>query len=270
MKKLCPYLLVLLLFTARTSPAQISPPGLGTANTAAWMALGVKQDLDSAKQKQLVTYLGMGRKSDPDNDNPYHKPAIFVVNEEFYHQFKKHWQYSVALSYRRQNEYAHTAPFEKADPGIRQELRAYGRLSYLLKKSRVKFVGTLRQEFRSFFAPGFTPWREDMQLRTRLRAQLTLELDAHKTHRLVGSAEALFASSHENAWSAFAYGESRFCAYYSLSPQHIPFMFDLGYMKDVIGQNHVEQVDYIAVDVIWLNPFVLAHHGHKGHEHVFH
>lgn len=58
--------------------SQISPPGLGKAHTADWFALGIRQDLDTLDIKgwQSLSYVGMGRKSNPDNYDPHYKPAI--------------------------------------------------------------------------------------------------------------------------------------------------------------------------------------------------
>lgn len=99
-----------------SASAQISPPGLGLANSASWFAVGVRQELDTLKAWQSVTYIGIGRKSNPDNYNPLAKPAILVMNQEFYHQFHHHWQYSFALSYRRQDEYEKLSPYEHESP----------------------------------------------------------------------------------------------------------------------------------------------------------
>ncbi len=53
--------------------AQISPPGLGDANTAFWSAFGVKRNLDSLGKKQTMSYIAIGRKSSPDHDNMFAK-----------------------------------------------------------------------------------------------------------------------------------------------------------------------------------------------------
>src|SRR6478609_6797214 len=105
--------------------AQISPPGLGVAHTAQWVALAVRQKLDSANTKQLVSYVGLGRISNPDDYNPVEKSAIFVLNQEFYNQFREHWQYSLALSYRNQREYESVPPYEEGVPSAKQEFRIY-------------------------------------------------------------------------------------------------------------------------------------------------
>lgn len=70
--------------------AQISPPGLGRGHTANWVALGISKDLDSLKRWSSVSYVGLGRKSNPNNYNPLYKSVILVLNQEFYYRFHKH------------------------------------------------------------------------------------------------------------------------------------------------------------------------------------
>ncbi|MCB9188140.1 MAG: DUF2490 domain-containing protein [Flavobacteriales bacterium] len=241
---------------------QISSPGLGKTNTADWIAFGVRQELDTIEGKgwQSMTYAGLGRKSNPDNYNLFYKPAIFIVNQEFYHQFHNDWQYSLALSYRRQDEYFDTPPYEHETPRIKQEFRIYGRFSYIFKTPRIKFIPTFRQEFRKFCSPDFKNITENFQLRSRLRLQLTVYLDKNKTHRLIASSEQLFSVSKEttsNTWTNFNYRESRFSFYYSISPQALPLIFSLGYMNNLVGNKTTFDAHYLAFDIIVENPFNL-------------
>jgi len=238
--------------------AQISPPGLGKAHTADWLAVGIRQDLDSLKKWQSMSYIGMGRKSSLTDYNPFDKSSILVLNQEFYYRFHEHWQSSFALSYRRQDEYSDQYPFDHENPAFEQEFRAYSRFSYVLENARLKFVPTFRQEFRKFYTPTFTREIESFQLRSRLRLQLTLNLDAAKVHRLIVSSEQLFSASKLSApsqWTRLGYRESRFVGYYSLAPKSLPFIFDLGYMANRLGTTSPTYVHYLALDVIWKNPF---------------
>ncbi len=246
--------------TASLSWSQISPPGLGKANSASWFAVGIRQEMDTVEGSgwQSMTYVGVGRKSTPTSINPLQKSAILVLNQEFYHQFHKNWQYSVALSYRRQDEYQKDAPFYHDRPNIEQEFRLYGRIAHTFKFNRVKLVPTLRQEIRKFYTPDFKNPEEALQLRTRFRLQLKVNLDKSKQHRLIIGSEQLFATSRDfDSWSNFTYKESRFTLYYSLSPKNIPLIFNLGYMADLIGYQHPYNVNYVAFDVIIENPFKL-------------
>jgi hypothetical protein len=207
-----------------------------------------------------MSYIGSGRKSNPDTYNPLFKQAILVINQEFYHQFHRHFQYSFAVSYRREHEYSDSKVYEYQDQGLRHEARLYGRFSYILRTEHTKFVSTFRQEFRKFYAPGFTIASENFQLRTRLRLQLTVSLDPQKTHRIIAGSEQLFSAAREtnsNYWNAFNYRESRFSLYYSYSPQKLPFIFNVGYMHDLVGYRQPFSVHYLAFDIIIENPFKL-------------
>lgn len=238
---------------------QISPPGLGAGNTASWLAFGVRQELDTLKEWQSMTYVGLGRKSNPDNYDPMFKSAILVLNQEFYHQFHKK-QYSFALSYRRQDEYLDNKPYEHDNPNLKQEFRVYGRLSYIFKTERLKFVPTFRQEIRKFFAPNFSDISENFQFRSRLRLQLTVNIDKLKRHRLIFGSEQLFSISKKNvpnSWTDFNYRESRFTLYYSFSPQSSPLIFSVGYMNNLVGNKQTYDVNYLAFDIVWENPFKL-------------
>lgn len=254
-----------ILFQVSQSFSQISPPGLGKANSASWFAIGIRQELDTVEGKgwQSMTYAGMGRKSNPDNLNLLQKPSIFVVNQEFYHQFHKNWQYSMALSYRKQQEYDDNhAPYSLESPKFKQEFRTYGRISYNYKLNRIKLVPTFRLEFRKFYTPDFHDFSENFQFRSRLRLQLKVNLDQHKIHRLILSSEQLFSISKKlgaNNWTDFNYRESRFSLYYSLSPLKIPLIFNLGYMMNLVGNTKPYVVHYLAFDVIIENPFKLIH-----------
>lgn len=251
-------ILFLLAFTS--SYAQLSPPGLGKAKTASWFAFGIKQALDTVHKKESTTYIGIGRKSSPENTNPFNKMGILVLNQEFSNHYAKNWQYSYAISYRRSNEYESTAPYQTADPAIEQEFRIYGRYTYLTEFGAVKWKNTFRQEYRKFFTPDFTKSNEDYQFRTRLKSQINIDLGTQKLHHIIGSAEALFAISKENRptseWTKFSYKESRFGLYYQLTPREIPFTFDFGYMYNLIGKGtKTSGVNYLAIDVVWNNPF---------------
>ncbi|PIB35858.1 hypothetical protein BFP72_10860 [Reichenbachiella sp. 5M10] len=252
-------LLLLSLSLCNHSYGQLSPPGMGVVHTAEWFALGLQQKLDAAGRIKSMTYLGMGRTSNPDNYNPSQRPSIWVLNQEVSHRYSKHWQYSLALSYRRQHRYALLPPFESETPDFKQELRFYGRYSYILENTRLKFASTLRQELRLFYTPEFHAWESNLQFRTRLKAKLTVNLDQHKTHQVLSSLEMLLSMSHsqtnQEEWDTFDYKESRFCFYYAYSPQRTPVTVHIGYMNDFIGKKVFTNAHYLALDLIVKNPF---------------
>lgn len=242
--------------------SQITSPGIGRNNAAAWFAAGVRQDLDSTGHKELMTYVGFGRSTQPNSYNLVQRPAIFVVNEEFHHRFARHWQYGIGLSYRRQNLYEKSAPYSRLNPSIMQEIRFYGRISYVYELPRTKFTFTLREEMRNFFEPDFSTVNKNIQLRTRVRAQVKFNLDRRRVHRIELSAEPLFASQHKlsnRAWSNMDYTETRFTCYYSYAPRKIPFVFDIGYMNYLVGKTKAASTHYIGIDVVWNNPFGKPH-----------
>lgn len=254
-------LLFLLGFTGYAVKAQISPPGLGEANTAFWGAFGIRRKLDSLGKKQALSYIAVGRKSSPDNDNLFSKQAIFVLNHEVYHSFAPHQQYSYAVSYRRQNEYRSIAPYDKE--GTEQEFRLYGRYAYSFNMgSSWKWKNTVRQEFRKFFDADFHNAEENFQLRTRLKSQVTYNLSEKDSQKLALSVEGLFSTSYMNEperhWTPFGYKEMRIALYYMFNIPNSPFSMDIGYMDDLINGSHSASkggVHYLAADLIWNLPY---------------
>ncbi|MCC6599074.1 MAG: DUF2490 domain-containing protein [Crocinitomicaceae bacterium] len=252
-------LLVFVLY-CHLAITQITPPGLGDTKMAGWIATGVRQALDTSGSKHSVIYFGAGRISTPSSFNPYNKPAIIILNKEFYNRFHKHWQYSLAVSYRRQNEYRKIPPYEEGNPSVKQEFRAYGRFSHLFSVSDLKVVTTARQEFRRFYTMDFSDWKESRQLRSRARVQLSYEVNGEKKHRLVSAAEALFVSSKRTdptaEWSRLRYNECRLSFYYSHRPEGLGLTCNIGYMYNLVGQKS-KAIDghYIGFDVIWENLF---------------
>lgn len=232
---------------------QVSPPGLGIAHTAEWFALGVKTPLNTSGSWQSLSYLGLGRKSNPDEYDPVRKSAITVLNQEFYHQLKNRFQYSFALSYRRQDAYAAEPPFKHEEPAIEQEFRLYGRLYYTIPLHAYRLAFVYRQELRKFFTPDFSPAEESFQFRSRFRVQLSRSLDDAANHKLIAGAEMLLANSRETAakkWSGLAYTEARFTFYYSVKVKNSPLQVDIGYMNNLIGTIQLHDVHYIAADLI--------------------
>ncbi|MFC3160917.1 Protein of unknown function [Chryseobacterium arachidis] len=258
-KALC--LLISLLFLNNFLQAQISPPGLGDANTAFWSAFGVKRNLDSLGNKQTLSYVAIGRKSSPDNENLFSKQAIVVLNHEVYHSFDPHQQYGYAISYRRQPKYESEAPYEKE--GTEQEFRLYGRYAYTFNfGEKWKFKNTIRQEFRKFFDADFHDVDEDFQLRTRLKSQVTYHLSQKNNQKLALSVEELFSASYLNEptakWTSFGYREMRIAAYYIFNIPNSPFTVDIGYMDDLIRDSksiHKGGVHYFAADLVWNLPY---------------
>ncbi len=255
MKKNLLTALIILCFSFKGF-SQLSPPGLGNTHTASWTAIGVKEHFGSLNA--LVVYAGMGRVSGPDSNNPLNKPSIGVLNAEMYHTLGKGWKYSYALSYRRQSQYSDAYPHHLENPAVKQEFRAYGRLSYTFKSGNgTKYSLTLRQEVREFFDPAFDAVSNELQLRTRLKAGAWLPLGEGRDG-ITATAEALFSitDGHGQGWGNYGYKESRFCLYYTFVPQASHMVLDVGYMNDLMGEGHnMADASYVAVDVVLLDVF---------------
>lgn len=246
--------IVCLAFSLKTF-AQLTPPGLGETRSAFWSAVGVSQKLDEKNTSK--TYFGTGYISGTENNNLLNAPSIMVLNQEFYHRLNSKWQYSYALSYRRQHEYDENFNVP-LDMGIKQEFRIYGRVGYTVALGKVKWTTTLRQEVRKFYTDDFDQVTDGLQLRTRLKTQLFIPLDNDSENTIMGSAEALFAMSKDSneGWSSPEYKEARFCLYYSYSPESMPVTFDVGYMNDLMGNGHdTSDAGYLAMDIIIKDPF---------------
>ena len=250
--------LLTLLSTRLT--AQIIPPGLGKTNTSSWLALGFKQDLDTLAIGgwESTTYIGLGTVSHAHQSNPFEDVGIWVINQEFYHNFAKNWQYSLALSYRQQNLFSSTLPFKRLEPRYKQEFRWYGRLSYAFKFDNFTITPTFRQEVIKYFTPSFDNYDESWRIRSRFRLKFALPLTPDKSQQLLLYSEQLFSISQNGntkKWDHFSYADSRFALYYSLKPKSHPLTYNLGYMHNLIGTQDTFSGHYFALDIIWKNPF---------------
>lgn len=248
-----------LLFLPVFASGQIIPPGLGDVDAGSWMALGLKQNMGKENSGWTSsTYIGAGRKSTPDRKNPFEKHAILVLNQEFYHRFHSRWEYSIAASYRRQDLYKEDAPATHDDPRFKQEMRLYGRMSYLLNISALEITPTFRQEVMKYYTPDFSDFSESMRIRSRFRIKLSFPFDTAKVHRLSLYSEQLFSMSQSGIsgdWGPFQYSDSRFAAYYTFSPRQAPFSVNIGYMCNVAERRSDNTGHYVGVDLILKNIF---------------
>ncbi|MFD1553286.1 hypothetical protein DNU06_06380 [Putridiphycobacter roseus] len=255
-------LIGLLFFTLLCQPvcwSQISPPGLGKVNAAEWMAVGLKQKIGTKWHLNAATYFGMGRSSLPDNYNPFKRPVLFVLNQEFSHSFKNKWTYSVAVSARIQERYNSTFPYELANPAVKKERRFYSRFTYAKALNKLKYAFTFRPEMRFFNYALVNVNLESAQLRFRFNAKAYYYLNTLKTHKLISSAEMLFASSKRinEDWGQLGYKECRFCLYYSIYIPKQKMEINFGYMNEIIDLSNVTDVNYLAFDVTIIDPFHL-------------
>lgn len=260
MTKTTIFLIALLTFNpSNLLKAQIAPPGLNNTNVAAWFAFGLKQNIDTAGKVQSTTFVGWEGIGNPTYNNPFQKTGIFMLSEEVSHRFLKNWQYAFGFIYMRQNFYNTTKPYDNLTPYVRQEFRLYGKFAYTYSTSRINFTTNITPEFRKFYDPNFKHWRESVQLRTRLKFHLQLNLTKDKQHRLTASTELFFTASKlivpSKTWKTMDYKETYFYLAYTFAPKKTPFLFSLGYMNDLIGKQKAYSIHYFGFDVIWMNPF---------------
>ncbi len=211
-------------------------------------------DTIEGKGWQDMLYVGVGFKNN--KNNLKYQKAIFVLNNEIYHQFHTNWQYSMALSYRKQERFDALTPQLHDSIPFMHEFRVYGRFSYIYKYHFFKLIPTFRQELRNFYLDNLP---RKQQLRTRFRLQAKFNLDKTKSNRIILGSEQFWASNFINTWQKLKYSESRFTAYYSYSPQKSNIIINLGYMLNTIGLKNIKTVNYLAFDIIWENPFGLIH-----------
>lgn len=257
LKKLISVSSIILLTS--TLNAQIIPPALGETNINSWLAIGVKQKLDTLQIGgwESTTYLGIGSVSHVHQSNPFEDLGILVVNQEFFHNFSENWQYSLALSYRQQNLFQKDSPFERADQRYKQEFRWYGRLSHSFKLNKWTITPTFRQEVIKYFTPEFKNHLESWRLRTRFRLKFAFALNTDKSQQLIAYSEQLFSVSQSGLtkkWDRFEYKDSRFALYYSVTPSKHPLIYNVGYMLNLIGTKNIFSSHYLALDIIWKNP----------------
>ncbi len=249
-----------LVISAFQLNAQITPAGLGKTNTAFWTVVSFRQDLDTAKKWQSVTYLGVSSVSGQGSYDPFQHKGIIVLNQEFYHQIHKNFQMSYAVSYRSQYEYLEEPPYDPRPQEFFREFRFYTRLIASHAPPRVRFAFTTRFDFRSFTTPEMKTHRETFQFRTRFRGQVILNLTKDKVHRGIFAAEALISTKYSEipspTWSPFAYKDARFALTYSLSPKNHPIIYNTGFMFNLIdtGKNAF-LATFFNVDIVIKNLF---------------
>lgn len=243
---------------ATASFAQISPPGLGEVSFGNWYAIGLRQDLLS--NLESMTYIGTGFKTDEGSSSLFAKPAIFVVNQEFYYALSKHWKASLAGSYRVQNEDAIEIADLQTKSFREHEFRLYGRISHTSAIGRFKWTQTFRQEVRRFMNTDWHTTSYPLALRSRLKTQLSTSLDKNKQHTLTAGTEILFATKKSNEsqkWSSLAFNETRLTLFYTYRFIDQPIALSIGYMDNLIKEDNLGANHYLSLDMVIENPFEL-------------
>ncbi|MPR34728.1 DUF2490 domain-containing protein [Salmonirosea aquatica] len=242
--------------------AQLSPPGLDGTRAVAWGAVGFSQAL--GKKITLIAYGGLGRLGDPTHWAPLQKPGIGVYNQEFQYKLSTQWQASLAQSFRVQNLYSEDEPYEAEDPSQRFELRYYARLYYKRSLGKLAATYSFRPEVRTFYAPSWEAASRPLELRFRLKGQVSLPLDDHKANFIIGANEILTALDeyrskvpldHHHTWSTYHFTEDRLALYFRHVFRQSDVTLDVGVMEQFKSGGHFEPVSYLAFDVLFQNPF---------------
>ncbi|WP_207435593.1 DUF2490 domain-containing protein [Sabulibacter ruber] len=244
---------ILFILLISSAHAQISPPGVGSTKGVSWGAIGLTQHLGTRWVSS--TYVGVARESDPDNWALFKKQGLLVLNEEISYGVNSHWQFSVAGSFRRQNEYSSEPPYEREDPAHKKEVRFYSRLQYKHQLKRVAITYTFRPEWRSFYQSSETPLATPKEIRIRLKAQASIPLNQAHSNFLIGGNEVLTVTdkTKENTWSAYHFTEDRLSLYFRHVFAHSPLSVDLGLMEQFKPHGH--KTSYLAFDVQLQDPF---------------
>jgi hypothetical protein len=236
--------------------AQISPPGLDDPHAAFWSAIGFSEKL--SERWNLTIYAGAARESNPDDYALLRKPAIFVLNQETRYTFNKNWSLSLCTSYRTQNRYEEVDPFEKADPDKRNEVRYYLRLYYRHSIRKFSFAYSFRPEFRTYYGEHGRLWRPvDEEVRLRLKAQVSVPLNASKSNQFILANEFLTATDHiddrASHWTRYKFTENRLTTYFRHVFGKPSMVADLGIMHQLRSDGRYTA--HLSVDLIFQNIF---------------
>lgn len=254
-------ILFIFMITLLTANAQITPAGFDNTKFVSWQAFGVKQTLDTLNKKSILVYLGGGLESRLDDLNLFERPGIFVSDQRFQHKFHANWKYNIGLSYRKQHHYSSEFPYDHESPSIVNEIRTYSTIAYSNSIKKMTWELAFKEEFRTFFTKEQIKPKYPINLRSRLKLKLKWNLDDRKKHGIIFQAESLFSIGRENTvnhlWSQFKYSDSRLSLFYTYSPKNIPFNFEFGYMNELRGIKNKEDINFLAFNIIWINPFNL-------------
>jgi hypothetical protein len=253
---------VLIVVTGGHLVAQLSPPGLDDTHVVLWGAVGINQAIGKKWSNQ--SYIGASRFSDPNNDAVFKKQAIYVVEQQTYRQFGKHWQLGFCLSIRGQNMYSDDPPYEDAAPALRREIRYYLRLFYRHQIGRLTFAYSVRPEWRNFYSPDWSNFYSSPRaLRYRAKAQAGLALNESKSSSIILANELLFVNVEQRqadgtlVWSNLAFSEDRVSTYYRHTFKKPAMIVDVGVMQQLNFKGMTFNSDFVhfAFDVLFINPF---------------
>jgi hypothetical protein len=254
-------LVVILLFQPNQGVAQISPPGLDNTHVVLFGAVAINQSFGKKWFNQ--SYIGGSRFSDPNNSQILKKQAIYVIEQQTYRQFGKHWQLALCFSYRGQNMYTDQPPYDYEIPSVRRELRYYLRLFYRHQKGRFSFAYSLRPEWRNFYAPDWSNfYASPKALRYRAKAQAGIAFGSSKSNSFILSNELLYVQQELRqpsgglTWTSVSLSENRIATYYRHAFKKPAIMLDVGMMQQLNFKNGSFTADYVhfAFDIVFMDP----------------
>ncbi len=252
--------LILICIAPFISPSvegQISPPGLDGAKTVSWGAIGFNQQL--AKKWSTTIYAGGSWQSDPTNFGALKKAAIFVLNQETQYQFNGHWQTSFGTSLRLQDLYNDEAPYSSLDPPYRKEVRYYLRFFYRDVKGATALTYSFRPEYRTFYTPEGRPWDSPVQMRFRLKGQISIAINNTKTNFIILANEFLSATnkSSQGNWSSLEFTEDRLSTFFRHAFKKPALFLDIGLMHQLWKdkEKKLQYTTYLSFDLLFQNPF---------------
>jgi hypothetical protein len=244
--------------------AQLTPPGLDGAKTVGWVAVGFSQTL--SQRWSTTVYAGTSTQSSLDNYAFWQKPAISVLNQEWAYQFAQRWQLVLGGSFRFQDLYEETPPYEPKQPAARNEIRAYTRLFFRhTQGSKLSWAHSFRPEYRLFYTPNWQPWPNPFQIRLRWKSQLTYPLNGTNTTQFIAANEVLTTldrirdvSSQSLQWGDYRLSEDRLSMFIRRVLKKPALNVDFGLMHqfwwDATSQKF-RYTTYFSVDFLFRNPF---------------
>ncbi len=242
----------LLCIVTGESIGQISPPGLDGAKVVGWAAVGFTQTV--SPRWSVTTYAGTSTQSTFANDVFWKKPAISVINQEWAYQFASHWQLVMAGSLRSQSLYEETPPYEPKQPAVRREIRGYARLFFRHQQgSKLNWAHSFRPEYRRFFGPGWQEWPTPVQIRLRLKSQLSYPLNPAKTTLIIAANEVLTTIDGVNdlpnrplKWSPYRVSEDRLSMFIRRTLHKPAVNLDAGLMHQFWWDANAQKIRYTA------------------------
>lgn len=242
--------------------AQISPPGLDDTHMVLWGVVAIHQSLGEKWFNQ--SYAGLSRFSDPSNSSVLKRQAIYVVEQQTYRKWGKHWQLGFCLSLRGQNMYTDSPPYDSDIPGIRREIRYYLRLFYRHQLGPFSMAYSLRPEWRNFYDPTWSRFYQSPQaMRYRVKMQAGIPLNKTKSSSFILTNELLFVQAQQRqpnddlCWTPFAQSEDRICTYFRHTFEKKKIAFDVGIMQQLNFSYGKFLNDFVhfAFDVTFIDPF---------------